>query len=383
MEAKILEYTAAPVAAVSKVGGAAASATGVDFVGRQLSGGARATAEVLKVSTIREQLYEALRLVMCGDEEPMVTRFLALMRTRRAASICVGMSRWPGELLTRPGFVRAETAPPPGGTFWPNLLKPAWRLRFNYLLGLLLTTLLFLFWTVPVSAVQALSSLSNLATVPALSWLQDVIVGIGPDMTATISGYLSSSVLQFFLYLTLACGLFQWLARMRAPSARRRSHAAPSHACSYSSSFWSSSARPSPPSRFDSVQEIPQNPLDLPNLLAQRLPNQSTFFMHYILSGILYVSLFETTQLFLLLVLLLCEKPWAKSPDSDPPPRYDAQVRRQRVTTTYAKLYLICAIWLTFLFISPIVGPLSFVYFIPSLLDLRHAISAGGWEAGG
>jgi hypothetical protein len=46
---------------------------------------------------------------------------------------------------------------------WPNLLRSRWRLRARYLLGTLATYALFLFWTIPVTAVQALSSIDKMS----------------------------------------------------------------------------------------------------------------------------------------------------------------------------------------------------------------------------
>lgn len=48
---------------------------------------------------VGQRLVEASRHVLCGEEEPATTCFLALMRHRWAAATCVGNSRWPGELL--------------------------------------------------------------------------------------------------------------------------------------------------------------------------------------------------------------------------------------------------------------------------------------------
>ena len=95
--------------------------------------------------------------------------------------------------------------------------------------------------------------------------------------------------------------------------------------------------------------------------------------MHYLLSGILYVSLFDSLQLFPLLALLAC--PGLASlftckdrlPKSDAPmPRASASARRQRLVTVYAKLYLMQGVWMTFMFIAPLCTLIALCYFIPS-----------------
>ena len=163
------------------------------------------------------QLGEGARLAMCGEDEHTLSRFLVLFRRRRIAAIVVGMSRWPGELLSSPGHVRAVAAPPPADVYWPNLLRPRWRLRVNRAIAVTLTSILFLFWTVPVGAVQALA-LGSTARIPALRWLAKTIQRFGPAATATLEGYLSATVLQAALWLTPSSGLF----RVPRPAARLR-----------------------------------------------------------------------------------------------------------------------------------------------------------------
>ena len=242
--------------------------------------------------------------------------------------------------------MRADAAPAPADAFWPNLLKPRWRLRLNWWIGTALTVLLFLFWTVPVAAVQALSSLDNLVQLDAFAWLRHYADSLGQNGRATLSGFVSSMVLQFFLFITLYSGLFQWLARMRGATSES---AVMRHTVGTMLLFQlllvllaSNIAS----SLYDSLQTLLENPLSLPITLAQNLPGQATFFMHYLLSGILYVSLFDSLQLFPLLALLAC--PGIASlftckdrlPKSDAPmPRASASARRQRLVTVYAKLF--------------------------------------------
>ena len=108
---------------------------------------------------------------------------MLLLGRRRSAALCVGMSSyWPGGLLAHPAFVRAAAfAPSAHEVYWPNLVRPSWRLRLNRLVGIGLTAALFLFWTVPVGAVQALSSASSLAAVPGFAWLAAYLQRAGPE----------------------------------------------------------------------------------------------------------------------------------------------------------------------------------------------------------
>jgi len=340
---------------------------------------------------IWETIKEATRIVLCGEDEPKVTRFLVLLKSRKSAAICVGMSRWPGELLEVPGYVRAEVAPTPDDAFWPNLLKPDWRMRVNYAIGLLATVSLFLFWTLPVAAVQALSSLNHIAYADGTpDWLRDFLKNLGEENLATLSGYISASVLQLFLYLTQYSGLFQWLARMLgATSESEVTRIAQARVLLFQLLLVLLASNIAS-SLFDSLQTLLNDPLSLPRMFAQNLPGQSTFFMHYSLSGILYVNIFDTLQLNELIVFVFKGMP-CKADDVPAPPPYSAHDRRQRYIMIYAKLYLMMGIWLTFFLIAPMNILIGFIYFVPSYFIyptlLRHIdgppeVDTGGdcWE---
>ena len=315
-------------------------------------------------------LWEAVRLVFCGEDEPQVTRLLALMRTRRAAAICVAMSRWPGELLERPGIVRAEAAPAPGDAFWPNLLKTHTRVRANWLIGMALSYSIFLFWTIPVAAVQTLASLNSLAMLDGFHWLQDLLTD--DALSATLSGFVSSMVLQGFLFLTLNSGLFQWLARMQGEHSETAVYRSATSRVLLFQLLLVLLGSNITASLLDSAREILENPTNLPIMLAQSIPGQATFFMHYVLSGILFVALFDGFQCIALLAngiipccAAACFKDRAASID-EVTPGYDGATCRMRVVNIYAKLFMMMGIWLTFMIVAPLSGPISFLYFVPS-----------------
>ena len=176
------------------------AATGADAAGAAIRSRVKETSrratKAVKAETCMEAVSTAVRLAFFGEDEPEVTRFLVLLRTRRAAQICVALTRWPGELMAAPGFIRCESAPAPDDAFWPNLLKARWRLRLNWFVGLVLTTALFLFWTVPVAGVQALTSLDSLSQLELFAFLQPIIASMSSATKATLEGSLSSIVLQ-------------------------------------------------------------------------------------------------------------------------------------------------------------------------------------------
>ena len=111
-----------------------------------------------------------LRSVVANDER-YESRFLVLLRHRRLANLLIGQRtcRFTSDAGGDGGagavhaFLSIELAPSARDVHWPNLLRSRWRLRARYLLGTLATYALFLFWTIPVTAVQALSSIDKMS----------------------------------------------------------------------------------------------------------------------------------------------------------------------------------------------------------------------------
>lgn len=366
--------------------GSAAPGGGVGLVG---------TLRDASVGTVRgawQLLWDAVRLGLCGEDDPHVSRFVVLFRRRRVAALVVGMCRWPGELLSRPGTVRATPAPAPDDVYWPNLLRPVWRLRINWLVAIAATWALFLFWTIPVSAVQALTSVRQLSQNGSLSWLAAAFRNVGPGATSLVQGWLSASVLQIFLWLTLSSGLFEYLARLLGS---RSESEVSSRALSRIFLFQlvlillgSNIASP----LFDSLVDIIEHPTLVPVKLANSLTSQSTFFLHYLLNGVLYGALFDMTQWLSLLALaaravtVRCRGLDAASLPPTPPAE-SPQANRALFNRVYAKVVLLSGIWLTFFLVAPLTPLVALLYFAPNYYShaflLRHIVGTPALETGG
>ena len=392
-------------------------------------------------------------LVCCGEVEPRSASFVVLFRSRRAAATAVALARWPGEMLSAPGYVRVLPAPAPADIYWPNLLLTRERRAMHWYVGLAWTIALYLLFNLPVAFIQGLSSIRTLSKVPGLSCISDYIGSMGPAAVASFQGIAASLVLQASLYFTLYSGLFQLLSRM----AGAISH---TQICEWSAqrimlfqiifvilvSSITSSA-------FDTLGVALENPIDVPYLLAGTLPSQSSFFMHYLLNQILFAYLLEGAQLITLCTFVICklsrrrpkaakqpaaDRPVANEPAAVPPtpsaplsappatpppaappsaappatpsalpsaapssavdddglPTYEPQgeeARRQRLTIIYARTTLCSGIFLTFLFIAPLIVPIALVYFVPSYplyavllrnVEGRPEVDTGGamWE---
>jgi len=375
-------------------------------------------------TVVMSQTKSLATLLFCGEVEPKVARFVVLFRSRRACATAVALARWPGEILSKPGYVRVQYAPSPEDVYWPNLLRTREHRAFNYYLGYGITTALYVFYNVPVAFIQGLASVNQLANVQSLAWLSDYVQSLGPRAVATFEGTVASLVLQLFLYLTLYSGLFQFLSRMAGATSHTEICQRTAGRVMLFQIIFVILVSSITSSLFDSLEAFVRKPTDLPFLLAGTLPGQSNFFMHYLLNQILFVYLFDGTQCFALLEFACCvwrgtcclgrrPAPASEAADGAPPaksvaglvrlpdgtwgteaeaaaaaaaalrkaqvaaasedayasmPPYErpsAEARRQRLLIMYAKLTLCSGIFLTYLFIAPVMSAIALLYFLP------------------
>lgn len=225
-------------------------------------------------------------------------RFLILFSTRQAAHLCAaGGDAWHLQLFTSALTTIARPAPAPRDAYWPNLLPPK---PGRYLLSwvaLVLMWGLFLFWTIPVALVQAMATVSNLAKVQGLEWLASLIQQAGSRAVHLVEGTVASLTLIFFRALTLYSGLFQLLVRLRGAPTHTEVQARSAALMMLFQLLLVVLASVIASSLFDLMWEVINRPLQLPALLADNLPGQSTFFLHYLVNQFALAALIDLLQL--------------------------------------------------------------------------------------
>ena len=225
-------------------------------------------------------------------------RFLILFHTRQAANLCAaGGDAWHLQLFTSALTTIARPAPAPRDAYWPNLLPPK---PGRYLLSwvaLVLMWGLFLFWTIPVALVQAMATVSNLAKVQGLEWLASLIQQAGSRAVHLVEGTVASLTLIFFRALTLYSGLFQLLVRLRGAPTHTEVQARSAALMMLFQLLLVVLASVIASSLFDLMWEVINRPLQLPALLADNLPGQSTFFLHYLVNQFALAALIDLLQL--------------------------------------------------------------------------------------
>ena len=235
------------------------------------------------------------RHTCCGEEIRVDTRFLVLYAQRQAAHLCAAASSW--QLFGPEVQTHAEPAPSPCDMYWPNVLAPAGWLRLTRFFADALTLLLFLFWTIPVAFVQAMATVTNLAKLPSLAWLARWLDASGPAMVASFEGSVASFTLIFFRALTLYSGLFQLLMRLRGETTHTALQAGSGALMMLFQLLLVLLASLVASSLFDLLWEIVEKPLQLPVLLAGKLPHQSTFFVNFIVLQIAFALPLDLLQL--------------------------------------------------------------------------------------
>lgn len=162
-------------------------------------------------------------------------RFLVLVRQRRVASMLRG--DWAHTLGDHRALLKVKQAPPPLDVYWANLFKSRWVGRTRSLAGMTATSLLFLFWTIPVTFVTTLASLDTLSKINELEWLKIFLDAQGPKFVAQVQTQLSSLLLVSMRFLTISSGLFQVLVKLQGVTSHtditRMTASAPPHAHPY------------------------------------------------------------------------------------------------------------------------------------------------------
>jgi len=343
-------------------------------VGEVVSTVTSPVSETIGATQCCDRLQSTALFLVCGDHNPNLSRFLILFRSRRAATLCLSASAYPSIIISKPTVLHLERAPSPEDIYWPNLLRPRWRLWANFLGGLGLTIALYLFWTVPVAAVQGLASIQSLSQADWLDWLTDWVKSMGAEAIAQFQGFMAALVLQIFLFVTLWSGLFQWLVRLSGAWSQTLICSRAAGRMMLFQLIFILLISTIASTLWDSLENILENPTEIPSLLAGALPGQSTFYMHYILNGILVGAALEAIQLNPLWMFWVrwiwhqcthrgvLDETGAKPP-MPPPAAQTAAYRWQRIAMTYATVVLQSGIFLMYMMVAPVSIFLSLLYF--------------------
>ena len=330
------------------------------------------------------------------------SRFLVLFETRQAASMCAAAGdAWHLQLLNTPLTTIAMPAPAPRDAYWPNLLPPQMGRKVLGMMALLAIWALFLFWTIPVALVQAMATVSNLAKVQGLEWLAKTIEQAGAKTVHLVEGTIASLTLIFFRALTLYSGLFQFLVRLRGAPTHTEVQARSAALMMLFQLLLVVLASVIASSLFDLMWEVINRPLQLPALLADNLPGQSTFFLHYLVNQFGLAALLDLLQLPGLMLqaaiyTVQCCAPRRAESAPDRPGLVRRLLRRgldfwqegdYLHFYVYARLVLVCSVGLVFCFVAPvaIIFALAYIAFLYPLMarTLREIYTRPQVDTGG
>lgn len=244
---------------------------------------------------------------------------------------------------------RVSAAPEPRDLVWQNVKKPLAQTQLHHNIGLAATIFCLLFWSAPVTLIQAWANVGNLA-----KWIP-MVVRLN-ELSPTIYSFLTSYLPVLALMGLQAClpyifqGMAQGYEGHKTKSAIQR--VVLNRCFSYQlASFYVTVLSGS---LWDSLAEIKENPSQLVDILAGSLPKANVYFLSFVLaracSGIPFLLLHW--QFF-------CSK----------------CAPQERILCAYgyeaSNVALVFVIGLTYSFIAPAILPACALYFVFATLAYR------------
>lgn len=227
---------------------------------------------VVKVATTTAG--SALALLSSEDGQSMTAGFVTF-ESLQAVYAARQMKHYP-----QPFAMEVLEAPGVDDINWANVGKTHKQLQVGMLLSMTLTTLLCLFWTVPMSFISTLSSIQGLeGVVPGITdvleaapWLEPFLVQLAP-LLIVVAGILLRMLLEALSGLegpvsgaVVQASTFSKLA-----------------AFSIIQTFFVTAISGSLVSMLSQLSDMAQDPLMIVNLLAQTLPTMSTFYIQILI----------------------------------------------------------------------------------------------------
>lgn len=261
-----------------------------------------------------------------------------------------------------------DTGMAPSDINWNNLSIPWWRVKIQSAIGTALVCFLCLFWSIPVTAIGAISNIDKLTETPGLSWLS-FLDQLPSAIKGVVTGLLPVVLLALLMALVpIVLGL---LASTFEPTARAVQMKVQGWYFPFCviqvfliTTFASGAA--------SVAQDIVEEPTGAPALLAENLPTASNFYISYfILQGLMMGALQFLNLVPLLFVLIL-----GKILDKTPRKMYNRYVTLGGIGwgPFYAKFANFGVIAISYSCIAPLVLGFASVGFFIMYLGFRYNI---------
>lgn len=294
-------------------------------------------------------------------------------------------ARAPPQPFIDPHLMKVEAAPEPSDVHWEQVTIPYFSRIVRQLLVSGALTFLIVLWVFPVVAVQSLANLQTLSKVEYLTWLQPIIEvmnDISPQILAVVEGFLPSLVLLIFISITKP--IIELLYSHQGES-------------SYSRIEWMTMATYWGFLIFNVflvstiggailkvLDDFVDNPRSIINLLASSLPQQSGFFINYLLIagfGRLPLKLFRLPALVQrIFTIILCKPVTEREKKKQYRPEsfdYSLEVAEELLVFTLTLCYSLMA---------PLITIFGFAYFCLVFLINRYNliyVNEQRWQGGG
>ncbi|PRP88346.1 hypothetical protein PROFUN_03260 [Planoprotostelium fungivorum] len=264
-------------------------------------------------------------------------------------------------------FLTCEPAPEPENVFWQNLDVNIHARVVRWLISLTLVVLLFIFWAVPVTFLQGITSLDTLSRLGPFSFLAKVVDILPKFVVGIIQGILPSLALTIFMALlpTILKAIFS----ISAP----RTHAKLDNDVmkSYFSFLFINVFLVTviAGTIFKVIQKIIADPTTTPTLLAQGISAQTSFYINYLLVNLAGNFLFVSRLIPFLISRLLAKflsKTREEKAKRDIPSPIGINIK-------ITKELILFAIGLIYLTIGPLISVFATLYFGFSYLTSKYS----------
>jgi len=265
-----------------------------------------------------------------------------------------------------PECLACEPAPEPENIFWENLDMSKYARMARWLISFTLIVLLFIFWAVPVTFIQGITSLDTLSRLGPFSFLGTVVNELPQFVTGIIQGILPTLALTIFMaLLPTILGAIFGIAAPRTHTKLSNDVMKSYFAFLFINVFLVTVIAGS---IFKVIQKIISSPGDAPNLLAQGISAQTTFYINYLLVNLagnfIFVSALIPFVISRIFIKFLCKTREEKAKKEIPSP--------SKINIKITKELILFAIGVIYMTIGPLITVFATIYFAFSYLTSKY-----------